>query len=266
MELEGILNKFAQGHLSIKEVQKQISIHSIEYVRNNLAQLDIGREIRKGVPEVVFAEGKEYRDIVSIVLSDINKKENVMVSRIRRDELSKLCRNLKKRNLKLEIGKHSTTILVSKGNHQTTKTGAKIGILTAGTSDIGVAEEARLVANAMGCDVIFTYDVGIAGIHRLFSPLEEMINKDVDALVVVAGMEGALASIVSSIVDIPVIGVPTSTGYGFGSNGMAALASMLQSCTFGLAVVNIDNGVGAGAYAASIANRMVLKRQANIQP
>ena len=118
----------------------------------------------------------------------------------------------------------------------------------------------------MGCDVIFTYDVGIAGIHRLFSPLEEMINKDVDALVVVAGMEGALASIVSSIVDVPVIGVPTSTGYGFGSNGMAALASMLQSCTFGLAVVNIDNGIGAGAYAASIANRMVLKRQANIQP
>jgi pyridinium-3,5-biscarboxylic acid mononucleotide synthase len=261
MELEGILNKFAQGHLSIDEVQKQISIHSIEYVRNNLAQLDIGREIRKGVPEVVFAEGKEYRDIVRIVLNALKKKERVMVSRIRRDELSKLCKDLKKRSLNLEIGKYSTTVLASKVNHQTTRTGAKIGILTAGTSDIGVAEEARLVANAMGCDVIFKYDVGIAGIHRLFPPLEEMINKNVDAIVVVAGMEGALATIVSSIVDIPVIGVPTSVGYGFGSNGIAALASMLQSCTFGLAVVNIDNGVGAGAYAASIANRMALRRK-----
>jgi NCAIR mutase (PurE)-related protein len=117
----------------------------------------------------------------------------------------------------------------------------------------------------MGCDAIFTYDVGIAGIHRLFSPLKEMINKNVDAIVVVAGMEGALASIVSSIVDIPVIGVPTSIGYGFGSNGMAALASMLQSCTFGLAVVNIDNGIGAGAFAALIANRMATKRKDRIQ-
>jgi NCAIR mutase (PurE)-related protein len=265
MDLKAILNKFAQGHLSIDEVQKQISIHSIEYVRNNLAQLDMGREIRKGVPEVVFAEGKEYQDIVRIILRAIRKKEKVMVSRIRRDELSKLCKDLRKRNLTLEIGKYSTTILVSQGNHhQTTRTGAKIGILTAGTSDIGVAEEARLVAKAMGCDVIFRYDVGIAGIHRLFSPLEEMINKNVDAIVVVAGMEGALASIVSSIVDVPVIGVPTSIGYGFGSDGMAALASMLQSCTFGLAVVNIDNGIGAGAYAASIANRMVLKRKDKI--
>ncbi len=265
MDLKAILNKFAQGHLSIDEVQKQISIHSIEYLRNNLAQLDMGREIRKGVPEVVFAEGKEYQDIVRIILRAIRKKEKVMVSRIRRDELSKLCKDLRKRNLTLELGKYSTTILVSQGNHhQTTRTGAKIGILTAGTSDIGVAEEARLVAKAMGCDVIFRYDVGIAGIHRLFSPLEEMINKNVDAIVVVAGMEGALASIVSSIVDVPVIGVPTSIGYGFGSDGMAALASMLQSCTFGLAVVNIDNGIGAGAYAASIANRMVLKRKDNI--
>src|ERR687890_31570 len=218
MELKAILNKFAEGHLSIDEVQKQISIHSIEYVRNNLAQLDMGREIRKGVPEVVFAEGKEYSDIVRIILSAIRKKEKVMVSRIKRHELSKLCKDLKKRNLVLEIGKYSTTILVSQGNHrQTTRTGAKIGILTAGTSDVGVA-----------------------------------------------GMEGALASIVSSIVDVPVIGVPTSIGYGFGSDGMAALASMLQSCAFGLAVVNIDNGVGAGAYAASIANRMVRKRKDKI--
>ena len=117
----------------------------------------------------------------------------------------------------------------------------------------------------MGRDAIFKYDVGISGINRLFCPLKEMINKNVDAIAVVAGMEGALASIVSSIVDIPVIGVPTSIGYGFGSNGMAALGSMLQSCTFGLAVVNIDNGIGAGAFAASIANRMATKKKDTIR-
>jgi hypothetical protein len=134
--------------------------------------------------------------------------------------------------------------------------GSTIGIVAAGTSDIGVAEEARLVAEAMGCNSIVSYDVGIAGMHRLFPEIKEMVTKRAGAIVVVAGMEGALASVVASMVDVPVIGVPTSIGYGFGANGVAALASMLQSCTLGLAVVNIDNGVGAGAYAASIARKM----------
>jgi NCAIR mutase (PurE)-related protein len=128
--------------------------------------------------------------------------------------------------------------------------------MAAGTSDIGVAEEARLVAKAMGCDSIVSYDVGIAGIHRLFPELREMISRRVGSIVVAAGMEGALASVVASMVDVPVVGVPTSVGYGFGGSGVGALASMLQSCTLGLAIVNIDNGVGAGAYAASIAKRM----------
>jgi NCAIR mutase (PurE)-related protein len=109
----------------------------------------------------------------------------------------------------------------------------------------------------MGCDTIVNYDVGIAGIHRLFPALVEILDQKVGAIIVVAGMEGALASVVSSMVDIPVIGVPTSVGYGFGSGGVAALASMLQSCAFGLAVVNIDNGVGAGAIAACISNNQI---------
>jgi NCAIR mutase (PurE)-related protein len=134
-------------------------------------------------------------------------------------------------------------------------TAAKIGIMAAGTSDVGVAEEARLVAKAMGCESIASYDIGIAGMHRLFPALKEMIGQGVGAIAVVAGMEGALASVVASMVDVPVVGVPTSVGYGFGGNGVAALASMLQSCTLGLAVVNIDNGVAAGAYAASIAKK-----------
>ena len=112
------------------------------------------------------------------------------------------------------------------------------------------------MAEAMGCVAFAYYDVGVAGLHRLLPAMQKMISADVGAIVVVAGMEGALASVVSSMVDVPVIGVPTSVGYGFGSAGVAALSCMLQSCAFGLAVVNIDNGVGAGAFAALIANRI----------
>lgn len=117
------------------------------------------------------------------------------------------------------------------------------------------------MAKAMGCKTLESYDVGVAGIHRLFPALKEMISEKVGAIVVVAGMEGALASVVTSMVNIPVVGVPTSVGYGFGSDGVAALASMLQSCTLGLSVVNIDNGIGAGAFAALISNQLVQRQQ-----
>ena len=137
------------------------------------------------------------------------------------------------------------------------KTGGKIGIITAGTSDISVAEEARLMCEAMNCECITSYDIGIAGLHRTFPILKEFIKAEVNVIVVAAGMEGALASVVSSTVSVPVIGVPTSVGYGYGEKGVAALASMLQSCSLGLSVVNIDNGIGAGAVASKIANLML---------
>jgi hypothetical protein len=127
-------------------------------------------------------------------------------------------------------------------------------VLAAGTSDIPAAEEAKVTAEVMGCQVLAYYDVGIAGIHRLMEPLRETLVQDVSAIVVVAGMEGALPSVVRGLVPVPVIGVPTSTGYGYGGKGEAALMTMLQSCAPGLTVVNIDNGFGAGATAALIAN------------
>jgi pyridinium-3,5-biscarboxylic acid mononucleotide synthase len=256
MDLRTIMEKFSEGSLTFDEVQRQLCIHSIEYSADNLAKLDIGREIRRGVPEVIFAEGKDYRDVVQIIFSVLKRNGMAIISRLTRRDIPKLCNLLKKRNYYVEVGERSTTLLVSSAEYIEKKSSPKIGILSAGTSDIGVAEEARLIAKAMGCSAVVNYDVGIAGIHRLFPALEQMISENVNALVVVAGMEGALASVVSSLVDIPVVGVPTSVGYGFGSGGLAALASMLQSCTVGLAVVNIDNGIGAGAFAASIAKRI----------
>lgn len=255
MDLHTILDRFANGSLSLADVEKEISIHAIERI-DDIAKVDIGREIRKGMPEIIFAENKEYKDIIRITLATIRRNGQTVISRIRRNELKKVSNALKKKGLIVESGRNSTTLLAFDKSFGRKMTGAKIGIMAAGTSDIGVAEEARLVAKAIGCESITSYDIGIAGMHRLFPALKEMTAQNVGAIVVVAGMEGALASVVASVADIPVVGVPTSIGYGFGANGIAALASMLQSCTLGLAVVNIDNGIGAGAYAASIAKRM----------
>ena len=255
MDLHTILDEFANGNLSLSEVQKEISIHAIEKI-GDIAKLDVGREMRRGgMPEIIFSESKEYRDIIKIASAIVRRNRQVVVSRIKKNELSRVAGALRRKGLNVEIGRNSTTLFASEKSFTCKMTGAKIGIMSAGTSDIGVAEEARIVSKAMGCEAITSYDVGIAGMHRLFPALKGMFKQEIGAIVVVAGMEGALASIVASMVDIPVVGVPTSIGYGFGANGVGALASMLQSCTLGLAVVNIDNGIGAGAYAASIANR-----------
>jgi hypothetical protein len=258
MDLHTILDRFANGSFSLSDVEKEISIHAIEKI-GDIAKLDVNREMRKGMPEIIFAENKEYKDVIRIALAAIRRNGQAVVSRIRKGELSKVAGALRKKGMVVEVGRNSTTLLASDKSFGRKMAGAKIGIMAAGTSDVGVAEEARLVAKAMGCEAITSYDIGIAGMHRLFPALKEMTAQNAGAIVVAAGMEGALASVVASVVDIPVVGVPTSIGYGFGANGIAALASMLQSCTLGLAVVNIDNGVGAGAYAAAIAKRMARK-------
>jgi hypothetical protein len=161
--------------------------------------------------------------------------------------------------IKIKKGEKSSSLLLFKKPIKFY--GGRVGIITAGTSDIGVAEEARLMCEAMNCQAITSYDVGVAGIQRVFPILKEMIEKEVDCVIVAAGMEGALATLVSSMVDIPVIGLPTSVGYGYGEKGIAALASMLQSCSLGLSVVNIDNGIAAGAIAANIVNRTIMKNK-----
>ena len=202
---------------------------------------------------MVFAEGKELDEIKKIIKSVLEKSNSLVVSRITKKDHPNLLSYAKRLKIKIRTGKRSSTILLYK---KPIKIGdGRIGILTAGTSDIGVAEESVLICEAMNCKCITSFDVGVAGIHRIFPILKKMISQDVDCIIVVAGMEGALATLVSSMVDIPVIGVPTSVGYGFGEKGIASL----QSCTLGMAVVNIDNGIAAGAIAANIANRAAAK-------
>ena len=204
-----------------------------------------------------MGERKQLLDLKKIIKKTLSKDNEVLVSRIKQKDYTKVLEFAKKNKYKIKKGKNTTALLIYKKNIK--KTGGKVGIIGAGTSDIGVGEEARLVCESMNCDCICSYDVGIAGLHRIFPVIKQFIESEVDVIIVVAGMEGALASIVTSVADVPVIGVPTSIGYGYGEKGVAALASMLQSCSLGLTVVNIDNGVGAGAAAANIANRIKTK-------
>ena len=246
------------GKISVMKAKKLLALHAVEKIED-LVKLDVGRKFRRGIPEVIFAEKKQLAEIKKIILTTMRRSDSVLVSRINKKDYEKIISFSKKNKIKKKTGKNTTAVLFFKKSLNSS--GGRVGILTAGTSDIGVAEEARLMCEAMGCTCISSYDVGIAGLHRVLPVIKKMIKKEVDAIIVVAGMEGALASIVSSLVDIPVIGVPSSVGYGYGEKGVAALAAMLQSCTLGLSVVNIDNGIGAGAIAANIANRSMIKKR-----
>lgn len=257
MELDEILESLKSGKLTVPNARKLLSLYSLEKIEN-FAKIDTGRKYRRGIPEVIFAENKQYDEIKKIIQRILKKSNSILVSRLKINDYKKILEFSKKNKLKTEVGKNSTSILIYKKPLK--KNEGKVGILSAGTSDIGVAEEARLMCEAMNCKCFCSYDVGVAGIHRVLPVLKEFIKNEVDSIIVVAGMEGALATLVSSSVDIPVIGIPTSIGYGYGEKGIAALASMLQSCSLGLAVVNIDNGIGGGAIAASIANRASRKR------
>ena len=253
MNIEQIFQSLQDGKISPSKAKKLLSLYSIEKI-DNIAQIDTGRRNRKGIPEVILAERKELPDLKKIIKKTLTKNNEVLISRIKQKDYTKILEFAKKNKYKIKNGKNTTALLIYKNKIK--KLGGKVGIIAAGTSDIGVGEEARLVCESMNCDCLSSYDVGIAGLHRIFPVMKQFIESEVVVIIVVAGMEGALASIVSSIADIPVIGVPTSIGYGYGEKGVAALASMLQSCSLGLTVVNIDNGVGAGAAAANIANRI----------
>jgi len=242
--------------ISPSRAEKLLSLYSIEKI-GNIAQIDTERKNRKGIPDIILAERKQLLDLKKIIKKTLSKNNEVLVSRIKQKDYTKILEFAKKNKYKIKKGKNTTALLIYKKNIK--KTGGKVGIIAAGTSDIGVGEEARLVCESMNCDCLSSYDVGIAGLHRIFPVIKQFIESEVDVIIVVAGMEGALASVVTSVADVPVIGVPTSIGYGYGEKGVAALASMLQSCSLGLTVVNIDNGVGAGAAAANIANRMKTK-------
>jgi NCAIR mutase (PurE)-related protein len=251
--LREVLEKLASGDISLDEAEKTLKLLAVEEV-GDLARLDIGREIRHGIPEVIIAEGKSPPDVAEIAAKALAQKMRVIISRATEKHMKALKPVITEGEF-LHESKPGGTEVIKSRDFSPRATGGRVGIVTAGTSDIPVAEEAKVMALEMGCEVTTAYDVGAAGVHRLFPPLKKMIIADVDVIVVVAGREGALPTLLAGMVDVPLIAVPTSFGYGLGGKGVGALMAMLQSCSLGLAVVNIDGGIPAGAVAALIANR-----------
>jgi pyridinium-3,5-biscarboxylic acid mononucleotide synthase len=227
---------------------------------SDFALPDFSRHSRKGVPEVILADGKTVEQTVAIARAFLERTGRAVLSRVPQD-LDALIAVSFASPLEIERVPACRALIVRRPGAAVPRTGGRVGILTAGTSDIPVAEEAAMVCREMGCEVHTGFDVGVAGLHRLFHPLSTMVEEhDVDVIIVAAGMDGALPSVVAGLAPVPVIGLPTSVGYGLGGGGVAGLYAMLQSCAPGLSVVNIDNGIGAGAVAGLIANRAAAAR------
>jgi NCAIR mutase (PurE)-related protein len=224
--------------------------------------VDPGRQARKGVPEIVYAAGKAPGVALLAVRELLSRGPSgrVLVSRASADLAHLLDQELRPDGVSVLVS--GPTLVVTRADAKPPQaTGGVVGLLTAGASDAPVADEAAWVAREMGCRIVRADDVGVAGLHRLEAPLRALREQSADVVIVAAGMDGALPSVVAGLVDIPVIGLPTSIGYGLGGGGVAALLSMLQTCAPGLVVVNIDNGVGAGATAALLANRVAAARR-----
>jgi len=256
--LDDALTAFGQLH-SPSEHGGAISEdpEAVPLIANGQARPDLMREARTGSPEVIYASGKDVDQILALTDAFLERTGRAIISRINESHAEKVLERFSDR---ITLYNRRAQMLVVRDAQYQLPIGGNIGILTAGTSDLPVAEQVKVIAEEMGCRVALVSDVGVAGLHRLFGPLRSVLDNGADVIVVCAGMDGALPSVVSGLVNLPVIGVPTSTGYGVGGNGVAALLSMLQTCAPGLAVVNVDNGVGAGVTAALIANRVARAR------
>jgi len=244
-KVKQLLRDVRSGKRTVKEALEALKGLPFEDIGD--AMVDHHRQFRRGFPEVIMGEGKAADQIISIVESLVDKEENVLITRIEEEKVIPLRRVFPD----IDYRPRSRTVTLVKTPIEVRGKGT-ILIVTAGTTDIPVAEEAMVTAQMMGNEVAMIYDVGVAGIHRLLHHRDKIMRAHV--LVVVAGMEGALPSVVGGLVNRPVIAVPSSIGYGASFRGVAALLAMLNSCAAGVAVVNIDNGFGAG-YIASLINQ-----------
>lgn len=254
-DIDTILTQLKEGKIDLEEAKSALSLFSLEFIEDSV-KLDLGRYSRKGIPEVIYAEKKSPEVLITIITRYMVNNSAILLSRVLTKHLDPIKEKfVNQYDINIAPSYEPFTVTITEKGYQFPTSHYHIGLLTAGTSDIPIAEEARAIARLMGVQTVQFNDVGIAGVHRLFTPLKEMVKRKVRAIVVVAGMEGALPTIVSSLVNVPVIGVPASSGYGYGGKGEGALMTMLQTCSPGLVIVNIDNGINAGATAALIAKQ-----------
>lgn len=245
-ELTELLCRVADGSVSPDEAALKLKMQPFEEI-GEYAKVDIHRGIRQGVPEVIYGAGKTKEHILGIARAMLqNGQETVLITRLCREAADFVA-------AELPLEYHEIAKIGIIGGMPEKSGRGRIVVATGGTSDMPVAEEAALTAEALGNEVLRLYDVGVSGIHRLLSHMDAIMGAR--AVVAVAGMEGALPSVIGGLADCPVIAVPTSVGYGASLGGIAALLSMLNSCASGVSVVNIDNGFGAG-YLASMINHL----------
>lgn len=259
MSITTILTRLKKNEITIDDAEKEIELLRVRKI-SEIAMIDCNRKERTGVPEAILAEGKRPDDLVAIVRGCLADGGRILVTRVSDAHLDAFRSCIDLPPQVMEWNERARTLVCASADAQVLRTGGRIGIITAGTADIPVAEEARVAAREMGCVVDTIYDAGAAGIHRLFPDLGTMLENGVDAIIVAAGRDGTLPTVVSGLVSVPVIGLPVSVGYGAGGRGEAALLSMLQSCSV-LTVVNIDSGFVAGAFAARIANLAAAARK-----
>lgn len=247
-EIKQILEAVKNGTMTVDEALLQIKTKPFEDV--GYAKVDLHRKARQGVAEVIYGAGKTVSQMIGIIdTMQKNGQDRILITRLAPNAADEICAQIP-----LQYYRDAGIGII--GEMPIPDGIGKIVIATGGTSDIPVAEEAALTAEALGNEVVRLFDVGVAGLHRILSHLDDIMNASV--IVAIAGMEGALASVIGGLVDCPVIAVPTSVGYGASFGGVSALLSMLNSCASGVSVVNIDNGFGAG-YLASMINHMEAK-------
>lgn len=243
--LKGLLEKIQRGEITVEEGIRKLKVLPFEDL--GYAKIDYHRNIRTGYPEVIFCQGKKLEHIVGIVKKMLERENNILATRAT-PEVYEAIKKITK-----DVEYHELARIVVVKRREIKKSKGIVLVATGGTADLPVAEEAAVTAEVLGNTVDRLYDVGVAGIHRLLTNSERLMRARV--IIAVAGMEGALASVIGGLVDSPVIAVPTSVGYGANFRGLSALLTMLNSCASGIGVVNIDNGFGAG-YLASMINKI----------
>jgi NCAIR mutase (PurE)-related protein len=250
--VRNVLRRLLAGELTEDEAVAELRRIQLDELGGR-AKLDLGRFMRRGIPEVVLATGKTPDDAARLVVAMAERQGQGLISRMTPAHQDALRGAASVGNM--EVISYAASARVVRRRFAPERIDGKVGILTAGTSDLAVAEEAKMVVDACGLEARLDADLGVAGLHRFVGPLAAILEWGADVVIVAAGMDGVLPGLVAGLIDVPVIGLPVSTGYGRGGAGEAALTTMLQSCSTGLVVVNIDNGVGAGAAAVLVAQR-----------
>jgi pyridinium-3,5-biscarboxylic acid mononucleotide synthase len=250
--VRSVLRRLLAGELTEAEAETELRRVQLDELAGR-ARLDLGRSQRRGLPEVVLASAKRPEEAARLVVALAREQGQGLASRLEPEH---------RREVKRQAGEaghslvqYGAAVRVLRQGFAPPARGGRVAVLTAGTSDLAAADEVRMVVEACGMEVRLAADVGVAGLHRLLGPLADLLAWSPDVVVVAAGMDGVLPGVVAGLLDLPVIGLPVGVGYGAGGGGEAALLTMLQSCSTGLVVVNIDNGVGAGAAAVLIAGR-----------